>query len=185
MTARALISSLTWRTLEDQRAMFAGMQIFTAPEEINVMLRPTLRKTDLIIHVASIGIIAATEKDIRAFGELCKKRKATVFARDEKHWLSNQSVNKLVDIWRESRKNGAANIGARISADRKKATTKEAIEKIKDRWPLSSDEWPTKVLLAEAGISLNTAKAHLGKRPIAQYNYQAAQKRKERRNAKL
>ena len=29
-----------------------------------------------------------------------------------------------------------------------------------------------------------TAKVHLGRRPIAQYNYQAAKKRKERRNAK-
>ena len=49
---------------------------------------------------------------------------------------------------------------------------------------MPSKEWPTRVLLEEADISLNTAKAHLGKRPIAQYNYQAAQKRKERRNAK-
>lgn len=48
-------------------------------------------------------------------------------------------------------------------------TTKEendaALEAIVSKW-------------SEAGISLNTAKAHLGKRPIAQYNYQAKLKRK-------
>jgi hypothetical protein len=36
-------------------------------------------------------------------------------------------------------------------------------------------------LLDEAGLSLNTVKAVLGSRPIAQANYQAAQKRKERK----
>jgi putative heme degradation protein len=158
--------------------MFSDMQVFVAPEDIPVMLRQSLRQEELIIHVASIGVIADNEKDIRDFGALCKKRKATVFSRDEKHWLSNQSINKLVETWRESRKNGAAKIGARISADRKKAAGKAGADKIADRWPKSSDEFPTRALLAEAEISLNTAKAHLGKRPIAQYNYQAAQKRK-------
>ena len=158
------------------------MQMFTAPDDIPVMLRPSLRREELIVHVASIGIIADNEKDIRRFGMLCKARHATVFSHDEKHWLCNQSINKLVEVWRESRKNGAAKIGARISADRKKAKGKAAADRIADRWPKSSGEFPTKALLAEAGISLNTAKAHLGKRPIAQYNYEAKLKRRARRH---
>jgi hypothetical protein len=78
-------------------------------------------------------------------------------------------------------KSKSAQIGARISADNKKAKAAEGIAKIKDRWPLPSKEWPTDVLLDEADVSFNTAKAHLGPRPIAQYNYQAAQKRKARK----
>lgn len=59
------------------------------------------------------------------------------------------------------------------------------VEKIRDRWPLPSQEWPTRVLIEEAGCSLNTVKAVLGRRPIAQANYQAAQKRKEKLQHKV
>jgi len=69
-------------------------------------------------------------------------------------------------------------IAGQNSAKIAKLNSRRAAAKIADRWPLSSEEWPTRTLLKEADISLNTAKAHLGKRPIAQYNYQAKMKRK-------
>ena len=74
------------------------------------------------------------------------------------------------------------NKGSRISAEKKKATSKAAVSKIADRWPKASDEFPTQTLLTEAGVSLNTAKRYLGKRPIAQYKYQVKLKRKARKN---
>ena len=87
--------------------------------------------------------------------------------------------------WKDARRSGAAKIGAKISADQKKAATKEAIEKIRDRWVLPSKQWPTKVLLEEAGRDFKTVKSVLGVRSIAQYNYEAAKKLKERRDAKV
>lgn len=71
--------------------------------------------------------------------------------------------------------------GAIASASKKKLFSKRACRKIKDRWPLPNKIWPTYMLLKEAGISLNTVKATLGPRPIAQYNYQAKLKRKARK----
>jgi hypothetical protein len=121
--------------------------------------------------------VRADRKDIR------RRRISLVSKEENKTYHPDSRLGDVVLAWREARLNGAAKVGARISADKKIATTKEAVWKIKDRWPLPSDEWPTRVLLKEAGLSLNTVKAHLGKRPIAQYNYQAKLKRKQRREA--
>ena len=46
-----------------------------------------------------------------------------------------------------------------------------------------SDLQTTNELLERANISLNTAKKHLGRRPIEQANYQAKLKRKAKRDA--
>ena len=179
MTEKALVSELTWRTLERQREEMLGLPVFVVPDDLPQLFRPTTRKEPDCFHVASLGILADNEKDFRDFLAKAKKRKAELFSReDSKLYVVNGNCETLVRLWRVARRNGAAKIGANISADRKKAATKEAVAKIADRWPMSSDEWPTKLLLAEADISLNTAKAHLGKRPIAQYNYQAKLKRK-------
>jgi len=69
-------------------------------------------------------------------------------------------------------------IGARKAAEIRLKDSKKAIDKIKDRWPLPSKEWPTKLLLAEADRSLNTVKSRLGSRIIAQANHRAKMKRK-------
>lgn len=80
----------------------------------------------------------------------------------------------------------AAQVGGKISAALRRKESLAGAEKIKDRWGLPSKIWPTKVLLKEANFSYNTAITipGLGPRPIAQYNYQAKLKRKERRDAK-
>lgn len=186
MTEKALISELTWRSLEMQKAHFPDMPHFVAPDDLPMLLRPTTRKHENKIFVISFAVIADNEKDLREFAKLCKARKTEVCSSEgQTVWRWYNSAHILVEWWREARRNGAAKIGARISADKKKAKGKEGADKIANRWPMPSDEYPTATLLKEAGISLNTAKAHLGKRPIAQYNYQATQKRKERRNASV
>lgn len=182
MTEKALISELTWRSLDMQRAHFPNMPHFVAPHEIPMLLRQTTRPQENKVFVVSFGVISKNEKDLRDFGKLCKTRKTNVCsAEGQTEWRWYNSVNLLVEWWREARRNGAAKIGARISANNKKAIGKAGADKISDRWPMSSKEWPTRTLLDEAGISLNTAKSHLGKRPIAQYNYQAKLKRKARK----
>ena len=72
----------------------------------------------------------------------------------------------------------STNDGGYISAEKRKTVSKIAAKAIKERWRLPSNEWPTKVLLKEVDISLNTAKKLLGNRPLAQANYRAAMKRK-------
>jgi hypothetical protein len=78
----------------------------------------------------------------------------------------------------------SAQVAGKASAKKRIAVSKKGAAKIADRWPQPSVDWPTHVLLKEAGLSYNTAKAHLGRRPIEQANHEAAKKRKERRNAK-
>lgn len=184
MNRKALISDFTWRSKEMQLDASPCGTFFT-PDDIPTVLRPTRRKEGFDIWVMSFGVIATKEKDVKELALMCKKRGVSVSSHEEAFsWLPDNPTSLLVGMWKTARANGSAKIGARISADKKKASTKEAVSRIKDRWPLPSKEWPTSQLLKEAGVSLNTAKAHLGKRPIAQYNYQAALKRKERRNAK-
>jgi hypothetical protein len=186
MVDKALISELTWRSLYMQRKAFPDMPHFVAPDEISTMLRSSTRKETLNIHVLSEAIIADTEQDYRQFWASMKKRKATLHVKERNAILVPWclDMNGVVKIWKTERKNGAAKIGGRMSADKKEAASREACEQIKDRWPLSSLAWSTNILLDEVGIVYNTAIKYLGKRPIAQYNYAAKQKRIDRRNAK-
>lgn len=188
MTNKALISELSWRSLKMQREAFPDMPHFVAPDDLPSLLRPTRRNNGALIHVQSLAVIADNEKDFREFITLISKRGCGLVSREEDIGIyDGKYPSKLiVALWREARMRGAAKIGGQISADKKKAKAAEGIAKIKDRWPLPSSEWPTAVLLEEAGVSFNTVKAHLGKRPIAQYNYQAFLKRKLRKlqNAK-
>lgn len=184
MTKKALISALTWRSLDMQRKEFADMPCFVAPDEIPTLLRPTSRKERLYILVMSLAVIADNEKDFDAFWKKLPDDCSVVSQEDETEYCSDLRAEDMRDYWRAARRNGAARIGAAISAKNKRDKSAAGIAKIKDRWPQGSGAWPTAALLAEAGLSLNTVKAVLGARPIAQANYEAAQKRKERRNAK-
>jgi len=74
----------------------------------------------------------------------------------------------------------AAQKAGNASGKKAKARTKMAVDKIKERWGMPSNIWPTKMLLKEADVSLNSVKSILGSRIVAQANFKAAQKRKER-----
>lgn len=170
-----------------QKALFDGMPTFLVPDDLSQLFRPTARKSKDALHVASLAVIADKEKALREFLYCVKARSLTLVSHEEKQRfvLSPEAdIEHIVAEWRIARNRGATKIGARRSADKKKAASRAAADKIRDRWPMPSDVWPTRTLLDEAGVSLNTIKAHLGRRSIAQANYQAAQKRKERRNAK-
>lgn len=177
MSDKALISELTWRSLEMQKAAFPDMPHFVAPDEISAMLRPTTRKTEDKIHVMSFGVITKNEKELRDFAKLCKEKRASIVSLEGRVWYWHSSTLLLVEAWRIDRKRGAAKVGGKISAEKREAESSVAITKIKDRWGMSSKMWPTHILLKEADIVYNTAVKFLGKRPIAQYNYQAKMKR--------
>lgn len=185
MTDKAVISEYTWRSKAMQKAELANMPCFVLPEDNSALFRPTRRQARDVLHVVSLAVIAEEEKDFREFVKSTWKIGASIKSHEDGAlWEPGRSLPRAVASWKAARKTGAAKIGASISAANRRARSADGIAKIKERWPLLSSEWSTADLLKEAGLSLNTAKAHLGKRPIAQYNYQAAQKRKERRNAK-
>lgn len=186
MTDKALISELTWRSLDMQREAFPNMPHFIAPDEISSLLRPSRRQQSPIIHVSSLAVIADNERDFQSFMTSAWKLGAIIVSLEENtRWPPKGSIyHDALNAWKVARRDGAAKIGAHISAEKKKASTSERIARIKDRWPLLSKEVSTKALLAEAGLSLNTVKSILGSRIIAQHNYQAKLKRKATLKAK-
>ena len=178
MVDKALISELSWRSLGEQRRAFPDMPHYMAPDEIGVVLRQSTRNEQLKLHVLSLAIIADNEKAFRDFITLARKINAVLCLEDGLMLSCNAPIKHLVGKWREARREGAAKVGGRISADRKEASTKTAIELIREDWPKPSSEFSTQELKDRCDLSLNTIKKHLGSRPIAQYNYQAKLKRK-------
>lgn len=186
MADKALISEMTWRSLKMQKESFLDIPHYVAPHEIETMLRTSTRKDTLNIHVVSLAVIADIEKDFREFIELARNRKAKLIVKENDRFFDftkSFRMDGMVLLWKLSRRNGAGKAGARISASKKEAATKEALELIRADWPKSSSEFPTTALLGRANISLNTAKKFLGRRPIVQASYAVAQKRKAKRNA--
>lgn len=189
MAFKLFLSNYTYRTPLQQEATFAkvreldGAPLYT-PEDLAILFRPSTRKVSDTLVAASVACFAKTEE---AFIELltnCRYKGTRLEGLEEPfQWRPGQSNAGAVRAWREARSKGSAVIGGRISAERKEAASKEAVEKIRDRWPLPSQDWRTEDLLNEAELSYNTAIKFLGKRPIAQYNYQAKLKRKQRREA--
>lgn len=179
----ALLSELTWRSLEMQRAAYPDYPHFIAPDEIDIMLRPSSRADDLHIHTLSLAVIADCEKDFVGFLKGLKKRKAWLHSKEEEivfhNCTSGRHFDAVVKAWKQARRHGVQKIGGKISARKREADSKEKADLIRDRWPLPNKTWRTPVLLREVDLSYNTARKFLGPRPIAQYNYQAKLKRKK------
>lgn len=189
MGVKVFRSTLTWRTLEYQDSVLApivpgwpNVPVYTGEEDLPSLLRPTTRKTPDSLYMASLAVLAKNEDVFKAHMKALLKRNMQIIAIED-NWNGGK-LNVAVKEWKVARKKDHGKRGGEKSAAGKKAVTLAAVGKIKDKWPLPSSEYSTKELLSIADISLNTAKAHLGKRPIAQYNYAAKLKRKERRNAK-
>lgn len=171
MADKALISELSWRSLEMQKHAFPDLPHYLAPDELPSLLRQSQRKDVLNIHVMSHAVIADNEKDFRAFMESLPKG-CMIFSREEPAVIGQSTpIKKAIAHWGAARKFGAAKVGGRISAENRKKRSAEAVARIKDRWCMDSKAWPTKVLLKEADISYNTAKTLLPPRPVAQFNY--------------
>lgn len=144
----ALISNLTYRTLEKQRATYPDFPHFTI-EEIPTMLRQSQRPVHLNVHVLSLACAADTEVDFRAFLKLMKARKAALYSKEEKLVGQKASDNHLVKLWRAARRNGAAKAGGEENAKRAERDFWERFALIKDRWH-GVDK--SEHLLKEAGI---------------------------------
>lgn len=187
MAFKLFVSDFTYRIPDSQIAVLrAQPELADAPiyrpEDMQTMFRPTQRTQRDTYYAASIACFAPNEERFKEFIGLCRQKKVCLASIEENFiWTPQQSTGGAVKAWKAARINGSAKVGARISAKNRQDKSREACAKIQDRWPLPNVIWTTPVLLKEAGISYNTAIKFLGKRPIAQYNYQAKLKRRAKR----
>lgn len=179
MVQKALISELTWRSLEMQRAAFPAMPHYVIPDELPYLLRPTTRKEKDEVHVVSLAVMADNEKEFIEIICAIRATKATIYAKEENIVISPSAIwpGRVMKAWKDARRAGVQKIGGRISAENRQKKSADGVAKIKDRWGMDSKTWPTRVLLKEADISYNTAKTLLPPRPIAQHNYAGKNKR--------
>jgi len=189
MTVKTFKSTLTWRRLDYQDQVFAGVvpgwpnvPVYIGEDDLLNLIRPTRRTGITDLYVASLAVLAREEDDFKIRMTALLKNKTHIFAiEDNMDWSIKSKISDAVKAWKAARIEDAGHRGGVISATKRKLICEAGAKIIKDRWKLPSNEWPTKVLLKEAGISLNTAKSNLGRRPIEQANYQAMLKRKEKR----
>ena len=156
------------------------------------MFRPTSRNGSKVVVVQSLGVLACTTQDF--FDVLGIASDQGVEIRELHRQLvikpncSPKVLRSAVEAFEESKqadKNLARGQAGGIESGRRKAARIAAmIELIRDRWPLPSEHWPTATLLKEAKLPYNTAALKLGRRPIVQANFLAAQKRKAKREGR-
>lgn len=147
-------------------------------------LRPTKRPArDEVIRVASPDVLAWSEEDIQAVLAAVAARGARLVAAEGSPVEDNPAA--WVAAWSAARKRsrleGAQLRGAAVSAARRSAVALAGVNRIKARWPLPSKQHSTAALILEAGVSLNTAVKHLGRRPLAQHTRAIAEKAKATR----
>lgn len=151
------------------------------------LLRSTTRKVDSPIYVASLAVLAWTIEDMLDCITRIAARGAELHVLDaglqigvgaDVHAL-RQAVEAFT-VGRKARAAGEAGLlGGEVSGKRRREQAKQAAETIRNVWCLPTSDYPTAELLKTAGISLNTAKLHLGPRPDAQRAHQAAIKRRK------
>ena len=186
MADKVFKSTWTYRTLEYQDKILSqvvpswpSMSSYIDEDALPYLLRPTQRKNSDDIYVTSIACIARDEKELAEIVKGLNSRSCFLHCVEEGEVLRPKiSIKEAVVLWKAARMNGASKVGGRISAKRKEAASKTAIELIREDWPKPSSKFSTQELKDRSGLSLNTIKKHLGSRPIAQYNYQAKLKRK-------
>lgn len=187
MTVKIFKSTWTWRTLAYQDKIlseavpdYKDVSEYVDEEGLAQLFRKTTRKSTDTIYIASVGLLGSEEECVENIAREFMKRGWRLIAVEEKIDWKKFTVRELLDVWKYARINGASRNGARISSENKKARTKAAVDLIRERWKYPSEIWPTKILLAEAHVSLNSVKSVLGSRKIAQTNFQASEKRKAR-----
>jgi hypothetical protein len=156
------------------------------------MLRASTRRSPGSIYLASLAPLAWTAEDLMECLSLAAAKNATVHVLDAGLVIppspGAEALHQAAIAFRKARERQSGwergKRGGQASGEMRSAAAKERAETIRERWALPTADYPTIALLAEAGISLNTAKMHLKPRPIAQREREAAQKRKAARAAK-
>lgn len=149
------------------------------------LVRSTRRAERDEIYCASLALFADDENDLVEFLKAIKARGHKIICVEESlTWSGGKPIGILKAQWLAARKAGTSMRGSIKSAITRKAETAAKLAQIED--DLKRDDHSTRELLDRIGIkSINTIKNHYGiTREQMQGRYQAAQKRKERRDAK-
>lgn len=181
MTEYAIISPYTYRTMEDQRKAHKGKSIFVLPDDASALFRPTRRKSERIVHVSSIAVLAKKEKEFRDFIVKAKASNLKIVDDENERTFSiKRDISVLVNEWKYARLQGCSEVGWKRSAKQRKEKSSVDVEKVRALWCLPSSEYTIADIEEICGRSRGTIVSILGPRTVAQYNYQAAQKRKKR-----
>lgn len=160
-----------------------------ALEQRKTLLRPTGRKHGReTVYIPTFGLLAWEWRDFLRCIKAASDRGATLVALDTGTEIPpDASPTALIAAAEEfatrrksdQTKPGRDTGGGLVAGARREAVAKEKAERIKGRWHLKHP--PTKELLAEVGLSYNTACKHIGMtRPEAQRKYELAQRQAER-----
>ena len=140
------------------------------------MLRPTSSKLGgEVIYVASLAVLAWSKSDFTKVLSDTARRGATIQALDGADVPSAPGfmAAKVEGSRRQARQNGT-----RIAADRRAAEAEAKAMPFKERWRDKTER--TADLLAEMGLSRNTASKYLGRRELVLKRVEAQLKRKAR-----
>lgn len=161
------------------------------------MLRKTSRRSgDEHVYVASLCVLAWAPEDWMQCMAALADRNATVVALDTGRVLPPdasqteraEAFSEFLAGRRRAQTGEGRKVGAKISADRKKADSARRADLIRDDWPLRTVA--TKDLLLRAGttrsggvtpMAYSIAKRHLGPRPEAQAAHERALQREARK----
>jgi hypothetical protein len=187
---KIFVSDHTFRTEAEQLKTLRDMTELSGaplyrPADMSAMFRKTTRKETDTYYAASIACFAPTREKFEEFIAECRKFKICLGSIEEGiEWTPRQSTDGIVNAWRLARIDGAAQVGGQRNAAKWKDKVKGGIEKARPLWVLPSKQHSIKDIEEISGIARGTIVRALGNRVPAQIAYQAAQKRKERRNAK-
>lgn len=136
MTDKAVVSSYTYRPVEDLRRNVGDLPVFELPQDLPQLFRPTSRKTRDRLYVDSLAVIAKYEEDFRDFLEHAKECKAQIVSReDDRTFVVNGNCENLVKWWKDARRKGAGKLGGEIAAKAKRAAVAERAK------GLTREEW--------------------------------------------
>jgi hypothetical protein len=145
----------------------------------SIMLRDTHRPIPEDVYVAALPVLDWTIKGLSACMKLLAARQATLHVLDAglKIPPSNDAelMYHVVEAFEAGRRRTkdypAGSIGGKASAEARSARAREACERMRPEWERRDVD--TSTLLAKYGVSRNTAKLYLGRRPEAQRSFDA------------
>lgn len=153
----------------------------------NELLRKTARTEGVeVIFVASLACMAWEQADFLQCVATASQRGAIMVALDTGRRIKpDASPTDVAEanqefLARRRSKASAGPAGYIVSAERRAGDSRAGAMRIKERWEQPTKNYPTDLLLTEAGICRNTANLYLGKRPDAQRKHRNAVAQAER-----
>lgn len=138
------------------------------------MLRPTSRRENEVVTVASLSIMAWGVADFLAVLGALTGRGATLRAIAEDLTIAPDAGVSAASLASEAFLKATAKgsgegpeKGGRISGAKREAAAKAKCEAVRHLWERPRSEYTDAQVAAEAGVVVATIKAHLGKRPKA------------------